>query len=160
MGSPLRREDLSPRLRARYGLDRRRRWPVVVGGVLAVLFVGALAYVAYNILSPGLYPKLLAWNVVGPDRVDVTFEVRRSDRADVYCIVRAQDETRADVGYALVPLPRGTSYVQTTYSLRTIAPAFVVELLGCEVGGPPARVPPPQFPPGVVPPEQPWMSAG
>ena len=156
MGSPLRSRDLSPRMRERYGLDRRNPWPVVLGVAFAVTFTAALAFVAYNVLSPGLQPKLLAWNVVGADRVDVTFEVRRSASADVYCVIRAQDETRADLGYAVVPLPRGTTYVQETYPLHTLAPAFVVELLACSAGGPPQRVPPPQFPPGVVPPEQPW----
>ena len=156
MGSPLRSRDLSPQMRQRYGLDRRNPWPVILGVTLAVAFTAALAFAAYNVLSPALHPKLLAWNVIGPDRVDITFEVRRSASADVYCVLRAQDETRADVGYAVVPLARGTTYVQETYSLRTLAPAFVVELLACAAGEPPARVPPPQFPPGVVPPEQPW----
>lgn len=159
MPSAVRARDLPPHLRARYGLDRKP-WGLVIAAMLAVAFVVALAFVAYNLLAPNLQPKLLAWNVVSRDHVDITFEVRRSAEADVYCALRAQDETRADVGYAIVALPRGTTYVQQTYALRTLAPAFVVELLGCEAGQPPRRVPPPQFPPGVVPPEQPWSPTG
>jgi hypothetical protein len=152
---------MSPQMRERYGLTRRPWGAMALSGLLAVAFVVALAYAGYQILSPQLYPKLLAWNVVADDRVDVTFEVRRPDTVDVYCVLRAQDETRADVGYAVVPLARGTTYVQQTYPLRTLAPAYVVEVLACEAGGPPQRVIPPQFPPGVVPPEQPWTpSAG
>jgi len=158
MGSAIDGRSLAPHLQARYGVRRTPWWGYAVIGLVVIAFVGALAYVAYNLLAPGLQPKLLAWKVEGRDRVDVTFEVRRSAEADVYCVIRAQDESRTDVGYATVALPRGTTYVQETYPLRTISPAFVVELLGCEAGQPPVRIPPPQFPPGVVPPEQPWTA--
>lgn len=159
MGSAISGRSLPPHLQARYGVRHTPWWGYALIGLLVAAFVAALAYVAYNLLAPGLQPKLLAWKVEGRDRVDVTFEVRRSAEADVYCVIRAQDETRTDVGYAVVPLARGTTYVQETYPLRTIAPAFVVELLGCAAGQPPTRVPPPQFPPGVVPPDQPWTAA-
>ena len=113
-----------------------------------------------NLISPKVTFTLLAWDDLSADRVDVTFEVRRSAEWDVYCVLRAQDESRTDVGYATVPIPRGSTYVQQTYSLRTIAPAYVVEVLACEAGAPPERVVPPQFPPGVVPPDQPWTAPG
>ena len=45
--------------------------------------------------------------------------------------------------------------VISTFALRTLAPAYTVELLGCATGAAP-KVPPPQFPPGVVPPAQPY----
>ncbi len=45
--------------------------------------------------------------------------------------------------------------MSTTYALRTLAPAYTTELLGCAVGEAP-RVIQPQFPPGVVPPDQPF----
>jgi hypothetical protein len=147
---------LPPDLQARYGIGRRSLVPII-GGVIAITaFIAALAFVTFNLVSPKVTFTLLAWNDVSADRVDITFEVRRSAEWDVYCVLRAQDESRTDVGYAIVPLPRGTSYVQETYALRTIAPAYVVEVLACEAGGPPERVIPPQFPPGVVPPDQPW----
>ena len=149
-------KDLPPHLRARYGVGRRPWGAYLLIALTVVAFTGALAFVAYNVLAPNIQPKLLAWRVVGPDHVAITFEVRRSEAADVYCVLRAQDESRADVGYAIVALPRGTTYVQQTYDLRTLSPAYVVDLLGCEAGGPPPRVPPPQFPPGVVAPQQPW----
>ena len=158
MGSTIDGKALPPHLQARYGVRRTPWWAFAAIGLVIAGFVAALAYVAYNLVAPGVQPKLLAWKVEGRDRVDVTFEVRRSDQADVYCVIRAQDETRTDVGYAVVPLARGTTYVQETYPLRTIAPAYVVELLGCEAGQAPTRVPQPQFPPGVVPPEQPWTA--
>ena len=159
MSSAIDGRDLPPDLQARYGVGRRGI--VVVGGVIAITaFVAALAFVTVNLISPKVTFTLLAWDDLSADRVDITFEVRRSAEWDVYCVLRAQDESRTDVGYATVPIPRGSTYVQQTYSLRTIAPAYVVEVLACEAGAPPERVVPPQFPPGVVPPDQPWTAPG
>lgn len=147
---------LPPHLKARYGEGRTSRWVIVLVTLVIVGFVCALAFVSFTLLSPKVEFKLLAWRGISPDRVDVTFEVRRSEEADIYCVVRAQDEQHIDVGYAVVPLPRGTTYVQLTYPLRTLAEAYVVDVLACEAGAPPTRVLPPQFPPGVAPPSQPW----
>jgi hypothetical protein len=147
---------LPPELQARYGTGRPSRLPLVAGIIGIAAFIAAMMFVTLNLLSPKVTYQLLSWRDVSTDRVDVTFEVRRSAEWDVYCIVRAQDGSRADVGYATVAIPRGTSYAQLTYPLRTLAPAFIVEILACEAGSPPQRVVPPQFPPGVVPPEQPW----
>ena len=159
MSSAIDGRSLPPDLQARYGVGRRSRLPLIAGLVGIAAFIAALAFVTFNLVSPKVTYKLLAWNDVAADRVDVTFDVRRSQEWDVYCVLRAQDESRTDVGYAVVGLPRGTSYEQVTYPLRTLAPAFVVEVLACEAGAPPERVVPPQFPPGVVPPEQPWTPA-
>jgi hypothetical protein len=150
---------LPPDLQARYGVGRRSRLPLIAGLIGIAAFIAALAFVTFNLVSPKVTYELLAWNDIAADRVDVTFDVRRSQEWDVYCVLRAQDESRTDVGYAVVGLPRGTSYEQVTYPLRTLAPAFVVEVLACEAGAPPERVVPPQVPPGVVPPEQPWTPA-
>lgn len=156
MGSAIDGRTLPGDLQARYGVGRRP-WLALTAGIIGIVaFVVALAFVTLNLLSPKVTFQVLAWRDIAPDRVDITFEVRRSAEWDVYCVLRAQDESRADVAYTVVPIPRGTSYEQVTYSLRTIAPAYIVEVLACEAGAPPERVVPPQFPPGVVPPAQPW----
>ncbi len=159
MSSAIDGRNLPPDLQARYVVGRRSRLPLIAGLIGIAAFIAALAFVTFNLVSPKVTYKLLAWNDVAADRVDVTFDIRRSEEWDVYCVLRAQDESRTDVGYAVVGIPRGTSYEQVTYPLRTLAPAFVVEVLACEAGAPPERVVPPQFPPGVVPPEQPWTPA-
>lgn len=156
MSSSIDGRRLPPDLQARYGVGRRPWFAIVAGVAGAIAFVVALAFVTLNLLSPQVTYEVLAWNDVSPERVDVTFDIRRSEEWDVYCVLRAQDESRADVAYTVVAIPRGTSYEQITYSLRTLAPAYIVEVLACEAGTPPERVVPPQFPPGVVPPEQPW----
>lgn len=158
MSSAIDGRSLPPDLQARYGVGRRSRLPLIAGIIGIAGFIAALAFVTLNLVSPKVTYELLAWDDVSADRVDVTFDIRRSEEWDVYCVIRAQDESRTDVGYAVVGIPRGTSYVQTTYSLRTLAPAYVVEVLACQAGQPPERVVPPQFPPGVVPPDQPWTA--
>jgi hypothetical protein len=68
-------------------------------------------------------------------------------------VIRAQDVTHADVGYATVTITRGRDYVQPTYPLATRARATTAEVLGCA----PSQAPPtdpPQFPPGTTNPPQ------
>lgn len=147
---------LSPALQARYGVRRRSPWAIVWAVIAALVFIAALGFVAFTLAAPKIDGTLLAWNDDAADHVSVTFEVNRPQGETAYCVIRAQDSTRADVGYAVVEIPAGENYRQVTYALRTIAPAFVVDLLGCGPDNPPARIPGPQFPPGVVQPEQPW----
>jgi len=148
--------ELSPAMRERYGLDRSP-WP---GRLLAIAvitgFVAAMVYVGVQLARTPIEAQLLVWQQPSPDRIDITFEVRRPASLDVRCVLRAQDADRVDVGYAEALVPAGSNYVQQTYQMRVIAPVGVVEILGCGDAGQPQRVPPPAFPPGVVPPEQPW----
>ncbi len=134
------------------------RWlaaAAVVGG-----FVAILVFVAVGVRPADVDVRLLHWQVVGPDRVDLRLDVRRSGTAPadqpVTCVIRAQDRDHIDVAYATVSVPAGPAEVAVDYSLRTLAPAVVVEVLACSTDGPPRDVPPPQFPIGVVPPEQPF----
>ncbi len=143
-------------MQARYGLDRRPvgRW--VGAAVVIVVFVAALGWVTVSLSGGAVQERLVSWDAAAPDHVNVTFEIsRREPAAEVRCVVRAQDQDRIDVGYATVVIAPGAAQVSTDYALRTIAPAYTTELLGCAVGEAP-RVPPPQFPPGVVPPAQPY----
>jgi hypothetical protein len=156
--SPFSRDQLSPEMRARYGMDRRPIGTWIAATVLIVAFVGALAFVAVGVTGNPIEFRLVSWKVIGPDRVDVTFSVSRPADSTVTCIIRAQDENRIDLGYAVTEIPAGTTGELITYPLRTLAPAFAVELLGCSVDGPPG-VAPPQFPPSVVPPGQPWSAS-
>jgi hypothetical protein len=146
-------------MRSRYGLDRNP-WPVRIGAAaVVVVFLGLLAGVAVLATGTPVSSRLLLWQQQGPDRVDVTFEVRRPATVAVTCVIRAQDSDRVDVGYASTELPPGAEYEQETFRLRVLAPASVVEVLGCGPAGEPLRVQPAAFPPGVVPPAQPWSPA-
>ena len=159
MPSPYRRDQLSPEMQARYGMDRKPRAALFFGALVAVGFVVTLVWITIGMGSQSVQFRLLAWETKAPDRVDVIFEVRNTTDADVVCIIRAQDERRVDLGYAEVLIPGGQEYVSMTYRLRTLAPAFTAELLGCSSGERP-RVPGPQFPPGVAPLLQPHSQSG
>jgi len=146
-------------MQSRYGLDRRPigRWIAV--GVIVIVFVAILGFVAKGVMSNPTATRLLAWKAVGSDHVTITFQVEPDATQEVTCVLRAQDSHRIDLGYAtttIAPTP-GKDMVLRTYNLRTLAPAYTAELLGCEAGQTP-RVPGPQFPPGVVPPTQPWTA--
>ncbi len=142
-------------MQARYGMNRRPVAAIAVGVVIVIAFVGVLIWITIGMGSQGMQYRLLAWETKAPDRVDVIFEVRNTSDSDAICIIRAQDERRVDLGYAEITIPAGDEYVSMTYRLRTLAPAFTAELLGCAAGERP-RVPGPQFPPGVAPPPQPY----
>lgn len=141
-------------MRERYGLDQRRwRLPVAIGaGALA--FAGVIAALTLAQEQRRVDVTLLSWQE-RDDHATVTFEVRRAGGAEARCVVRGQDRTRTDVGYAEVTVPAGAPAQVVTYELATLMPAFTVEVLGCSIDGDP-RVPPPQFPPGVAAPEQPF----
>jgi len=157
MPSPFTRDQLSPAMQERYGLNRRPygRWAVVT--IVIGLFIGVLAWIAVTVTSNNVATRLIAWSVVAPDRVDITYQVQPDPDSPIECVLRAQDENRIDVGYATVTIPPQSAddVVIETFALRTLAPAYTAELLGCE-SGELLRVPPPQFPPGVVPPDQPY----
>jgi len=134
---------------------RRTPWYLVLGiGTVVVAAVAVLVVLGHQILNPGVTSRLLAWKVESPSAVTVTWEINRVAGSTVVCVVRAQDRTKVDVGYATVPVPPGETYGQPRMSLRTNATAYSVELLGCGVDSAPRDITPPQFPPGVVPPAQ------
>lgn len=151
-------QTMSPAMRERYGLDRSP-WPGrLIGSLVVAGFLVAMGYVGVQMARTPIDAQILVWQQPSPDRVDITFEVRRPAGLALTCVLRAQDADRVDVGYAEAELPAGADYAQQTYRMRVIAPAGVIEILGCDESGQPQRVPPPAFPPGVVPPAQPWTS--
>ena len=147
--------DVPPHIAARYRLGTPR-WTIALVVVVVAAFGAAIAFGTWQLASPKIESNLLTWRVLSPEHTDVTFEVRHSADSNVWCILRAQDESHIDVAYATIPLAAGSGYVQLTYPLRTLAMPFTVEILACEAGGPPTHAIPPQFPPGVFPPEEPW----
>jgi len=144
---------LTPAMAARYGA---RRTPLAARAslwALAIVFVGGVLFLGWYLATPAVQSKVLTWKVVSDQRVDVTFEVRRDSVTDTWCVVSAQDDQHADVGYAQFRITRGRDYVQLTYPLATYATAVSVDVLGCAASAPP-RVDPPAFPPGTTNPPQ------
>ena len=150
--------DLSPALRARYGLVPVARWKVVVGAVVALVLVAAAGYAGWRIVNPAVTATVVAFRVVSPQEVAVTFDLNRPPDRTAVCVVRAQDESHHDVGYATVTVPPGSGHLLPTYRIATRATATIAEVLGCGLDVAP-QVQAPQFPPGTAnPPQQPSVA--
>lgn len=158
MPSPFRKDQLTEAMLERYGMNRRRTAGTALTLATAIAFAGVLGWATWATTRGGVQADLRSWQV-RPDHVEVVFTVSTSSPGEVTCVIRAQDRTRADVGYATLTLPSALEPTTVTYRLRTIVPAYVVEVLGCAVGQAP-RVTGPQFPTGVVAPAQPWTADG
>ena len=145
--------NLPDHIKARYGLRRRRVVPVLIGALIAGVVSGSLAYANYRQQNPSISSQLLTFDVVSPTQVNVTWELARGAELATYCVVRAQDISRSDVGYATVTVAGGSDYEQITYPLTTNGQAVLAEVLGCS-NSLNMRVPPANFPPGVKIPDQ------
>jgi len=138
---------------ARYGVGRTSRGLMAVVVAVVAAFLAVIGVITWRMATPGVQVDLLRFVVVDDHRVDVTFDVRRDSVSETVCVLRAQGDHHADVGYATVTISPGREYVQATYPLATGSRATTAEVLGCGVGEPP-RVDPPQFVPGTTNPPQ------
>lgn len=150
--------DLTPELRARYGLAPVARWKVVVGALVGAALLAAGGYFGWRVANPAVTTQVLAYQVLSAQEVTVTFTLSRPAGRTVGCVVRAQDESHHDVGYATVTVPPGSADLIVTYPLATRASATIAEVLGCGLDtAPPVQGP--QFPPGTAnPPQQPSVA--
>ena len=146
-------ETLSPRMAARYGTDRSSTGVRLAVTAVVLVFLAVIALVTFRMATTGAQSTLTRFTVVSGSRVDVTFDVHRDGSLDTTCVLRAQGEDHADVGYASVRITRGRDSLQATYPLATASRATTAEVLGCANGAAP-RVDPPQFLPGTVNPAQ------
>lgn len=146
-------ENLPEHIQLRYGVRRRRVVSVLVGILIAGVVSGSLAYATFRQQNPSVSAQLIAFDVVSPTQVNVTWELARGPELTTYCVVRAQDISRTDVGYATVTVAGGSDYEQVTYPLTTNGQAVLAEVLGCS-NSQNMRVPPANFPPGVKIPDQ------
>lgn len=145
--------NLPAHIQLRYGVRRRRVVPVLIGILIAGVVSASLAYATFRQQNPSVSSQLLTFEVVSPTQVSVTWELARGAELTSYCVVRAQDVYRTDVGYATVTVAGGSDYEQITYLLTTNGQAVLAEVLGCS-NSQNMRVPPANFPPGVKIPEQ------
>ena len=145
--------NLPAHIQLRYGVRRRRVVPVLTGILIAGVVSGSLAYATFRQQNPSVSAQLLTFEIVSPTQVNITWELARGPELPTYCVVRAQDIFRTDVGYATVTVAGGTDYEQISYPLTTNGQAVLAEVLGCS-NSQNFRVPPANFPPGVKIPEQ------
>ncbi len=154
--STIQLRDLPPDLQDRYGYRRTPALVIVIVAIVVLVLSGLAILLATRIANPDVTYKLLAWQAVSDDHTDVTFEVSRSDKDSTQCVLRVQDRSHQDLGYAIVTIPAGTSYEKQTYSVGTRARGFSADVIACAANGPPTNAPSPDFPPGTSNPTQPW----
>ena len=124
--------------KARYGRAPRaaatRRKVAIVLGVLATLaFIGA-AVAAYQRFEGGAVEgKMVAYEVVDDQTVEVTITVTRRDPATpVVCIVRARSRDGAETGRREVLVgPADARTVAVTTSVKSYLRPFVGDIYGC-----------------------------
>lgn len=149
-------ERLPPQVKARYPKPKSNFGLILIGlsaSIAILLFVG-LGFQKYvNLPAAG---KLTGFVIVDATLVQTNFEVNRDPGTVITCALRAQDERRIDVGYALVEIaPSDQRISALSYPLATRDLAVLVEVLGCSVGSEVRGVPLPQIAPGTELPEQP-----
>ena len=145
--------EIPEHLHERYGVKKRtpmRKLLTIFGyGVL----VAALAFIFLTQRPEKVSTQLVGFSVNSDTSVTVRWEIYRGQLETAFCAVRAQNDQRIDVGYAIVEVSGGPSLATMTYDLTTESRAVLAEVLGC---GPTAdlQVPPPDFPPGIKAPAQ------
>lgn len=140
-------------IQQRYGLDRGQKMPIIFALVIALIVGTGLGLAEYRKTHASISWELRAFDIQSDTKVSVVWEIARSTNEPTYCVLRAQDINRMDVGYATVFVEPGESFVVMKYDLTTESAPVLAEVLGC-AGKPEMRVPPANFPPGVKIPAQ------
>jgi hypothetical protein len=141
-------------MQARYGTARRGTTPFLITVLVLIIVAACWGGWHYKQSNPIVSSRLAAFKVISDNQVNITAEVSRPANTTTYCVLRAQNIRRIDVGYSTVTVPAGRETVVFTYPLNTESLAVVAEVLKCSATLP-MRVPPPDFPPGVKIPNQP-----
>ena len=146
------RRQVPPHLYRRYGIkSRTSNW---LGGLVAGLSIAA-TLVALALVGRGLGSggdtKLIRWTV-GREAVELTWSVLRYDNQPVYCVLRAQDSERFDVGFAVVRVADTDQNPQLTSKLAVRSGVYSVVPPDCAPAA--DHLPTPSFRPGLLPPAQ------
>jgi len=118
----------------RYGDDRRSWRPLGIVAVigLAIVFVGGIVAIGWNLSNPAITVQLRAYNVVDDRTVEVTYLLRISDTSKgATCVVRARDRQGIEVGRTNSVTPAGKAEQIIQVQLKTSARAVLGEVLDC-----------------------------
>ena len=103
--------------------------------------------------TPDVGWSLRTFVVTSDTKSTVSWQVSRPAKQVTYCVLRAQDINRSDVGYATVTIAAGDPVENVTYQLSTESKPILIEVLACSAS-PTMRVAPAHFPPGAAIPAQ------
>lgn len=140
-------------IKERYGVGRKPTFTIALATVTAILVTAGLGMANYRQDHPAINWQLKAFKIVDESKVSVEWQIVREEKKDTYCVIRAQDAKRRDVGYVTVLVEGGDKNATMNYDLNTESLAVLAEILGCAYQ-PKMRVPPADFPPGVKIPTQ------
>lgn len=141
-------------IQERYGyrvVNPRQRMVLTALGTVAIA-IAAAAY--FNHRATATTFSLTTFRITSDTTVDMKWQIARPENEVTYCVIRAQNKQRNDVGYATVEIPAGEAVADFEYTLRTESTAVLAEVLGCGSSQQQLRVPTANFPPGAKIPAQ------
>lgn len=144
------RKRVPPHLYARYGIRPNNPWPKIGVGTVLLSLVAVLVAVGSG-LGPGEEIKLIRWESEEVE-ASVVWSAVRYDSATLYCAIRAQDEDRFDVGFAVVQIQANPDQQVFNHVLQLSQRAFTVDTPSCVEN--PEDLITPHFRPGLLPPAQ------
>lgn len=123
----------------RYGPDRaaRRRpaW-LVPAAIVTLVAAVAVVWLGAGTLDDPVQWQDVGFSIVGPERIDVTFEVTKDPAATVRCDVTALSRSFAEVGVGSVELGPSADHVQrVTVEVATAELAVTGTVDTCVVVG-------------------------
>ena len=140
-------------IKARYGINRRQNLPTFIAVVLVSIVALGLGMASFRQSNSTIEWALRSFDIKSDTKVSIDWFIAKQEGKTAYCVVRAQNEKRIDVGYATVLIDAGKATTTFSYTLNTESRAVLAEVLGCDYKAQ-MRVPPANFPPGVKIPAQ------
>ena len=126
-------------LATRYGTPSatRRRLLVSAAALLALVFLGWVAWVTIVHSDPEVTSDIVSFDVVDEHTATATFTVvRRTSEVEASCLLRAQAADHSTVGELNVKVGPGAPRVQTMkQTVRTEREATSVDMVGCTAEG-------------------------
>ena len=140
-------------IKVRYGLNRRQNLPTLIAVVLASIVALGMGMASFRQTNPTIEWALKSFDIQSDSKVSIDWFIAKQEGKSAFCVVRAQNEKRIDVGYATVSIDASKASTTFSYTLNTESRAVLAEVLGCDYKAQ-MRVPPANFPPGVKIPAQ------
>jgi hypothetical protein len=108
----------------RYGRTRRKRTPWVIAIIIAVLGVGAFAWMTATREMQSVDADDLGFDLVDEHTVTVRFQLTGVQGKGVACVVEALDEEFGVVGWKVVEIPAGEDHSEAvSTTVPTVAQA-------------------------------------
>lgn len=100
--------------------------------VAGIVVAGAITIYRLN-ATPAITGEVVGVDVVDDESVNVSFTVTRDEPATpVYCVIRAQEQSKGELGRREIYVPPSESgSVQVESTIATTGRAFMADVYGC-----------------------------